>query len=105
MDGPINLVNAEVIAAKILPCHAPGNAFYENLRKTNAALDALHLDSDPKVHVLDLWSDFVNSDSTLKKPLFTPDNIHLSLDGYAVYAERLKPLLDQYLNGDRPRRK
>jgi lysophospholipase L1-like esterase len=30
----------------------------------------------------------------LKKDLFTPDNIHLSSAGYAVYAERLRPLLE-----------
>jgi hypothetical protein len=29
-----------------------------------------------------------------KKDLFTPDNIHLSIEGCAVYAERLKPLVD-----------
>lgn len=90
---------AEIIAAKILPCHAPGNDFYENIKKTNAAIDALKIDGDPKVHVLDLWSDFANSDGTIKKALFGSDNIHLSLEGYAVYAERLKPLLDKFLGG------
>jgi len=92
--------NAEVIAAKILPCHAPGNDFYENINKTNAVLHTLKLESDPKVHVLDLWSDFTHADGSIKKPLFVPDNIHLSLEGYAVYAERLKPLLDKFI-GDK----
>lgn len=91
--------NAEVIAAKILPCHAPGGDFYGHIQKTNAALDTLKLDRDPKVHVLDLWSDFTNADGSIKKPLFTPDHIHLSLEGYARYAARLKPLLDQFLGG------
>ena len=84
---------AEIIVAKILPAHAPGNRFYEDIKKTNAALDPLKLDSDPKVKVLDLWPDFTNADGTIKKDLFTPDNIHLSPAGYAVYAERLKPVL------------
>lgn len=84
---------AAIIVAKILPAHAPGNAFYEDIKKTNAALDPLKLDSDAKVKVLDLWSDFTNADGTIKKELFTPDNIHLSPAGYAVYAEKLKPLL------------
>ena len=88
---------AAVIAAKILPAHAPGNRFYEDIKKTNFALDTLKLDSDPKVHVLDLWSDFTNTDGTIKADLFMPDKIHLSLAGYAVYAERLKPLLDRHL--------
>ena len=84
---------AEIIVAKILPAHAPGNRFYEDIKKTNAALDPLKLDSDPKVKVLDLWPDFTNADGTIKKDLFTSDNIHLSPAGYAVFAERLKPVL------------
>jgi len=85
--------NAAIIVAKILPAHAPGNRFYEDIKKTNAAHDPLKLDSDPKLRVLNLWSDFTNADGTIKKNLFTPDNIHLSPVGYAVYAEKLKPLL------------
>ncbi len=84
---------AKIIVAKILPAHTLGNRFYEDIKKTNAALDPLKLDSDPKVKVLDLWSDFTHADGSIKKDLFTPDNIHLSPAGYAVYAEKLKPLL------------
>jgi acetyl esterase/lipase/lysophospholipase L1-like esterase len=84
---------AAIVVAKILPAHAPGLRFYEDIKKTNLALDPLKLDSDPKVAVLDLWSDFTNADGTIKKDLFTPDNIHLSAAGYAVYAERLAPVL------------
>ncbi len=87
------LPQAVVIVVKILPCHAPGVRFYEDIKKTNHAMDALKLDADSKVTILDLWNDFVNADGTLKKELFTPDKIHLSPAGYAVYAERLKPLL------------
>jgi len=90
---------AEIVVAKILPAHAPGNAFYEDIKKTNVALDPLKLESDPKVHVLDLWSDFTNANGTIKPALFTPDNIHLSPEGYRVYAERLKPFLDKTLGG------
>ncbi|MEI6231555.1 MAG: GDSL-type esterase/lipase family protein [Planctomycetota bacterium] len=89
---------AEVIAVNIFPAHAPGVRFYEDIKKTNAVIDALKLDTDPKVHRLDLWSDMVNVDGTIKKELFTPDNIHLSQNGgYALYAARLKPLLEKYL--------
>jgi len=84
---------APLVVAKILPAHAPGNRFYEDIKKTNAALDALELDGDPQVRVLDLASDFTNADGTLKKDLFTADAIHLSPAGYAVYADKLKPLL------------
>jgi len=84
---------AKLILAKILPAHAPGNRFYEHIRKTNRVLDGLKLGSDPKFSLLDLTADFTNADGTLKTPLFTPDNIHLSPEGYAVYAAKLKPLL------------
>lgn len=92
---------ADVIAAKILPCHAPGVPFYEAIRKTNAVLDTLKLGSDPKVQVLDLWDDFAGADGALRKALFTPDSIHLSPAGYAVYAARLKPLIAKCLAGKR----
>jgi len=84
---------AAIVVAKILPAHAPGHRFYEDIKKTNLALDPLKLESDPKLRVLDLWSDFTNADGTLKAGLFTPDNIHLTPAGYAVYAEKLKPVL------------
>jgi platelet-activating factor acetylhydrolase IB subunit beta/gamma len=93
-----------LIVAKILPAHTPGHRFYEDIRKTNAALDAMKLDSDAKVTVLDLTADFTNSDGTLKKDLFTPDNIHLSPAGYAAYAEKLKPLLSGLAVAVKPRR-
>ena len=44
-----------------------------------------------------LTKDFLNADGTIRKELFTPDNIHLSLAGYEVYASRLKPLLEPSL--------
>ncbi|MFM7209859.1 MAG: GDSL-type esterase/lipase family protein [Verrucomicrobiota bacterium] len=86
--------DAELIVAKILPCHAPKNRFYEDILLTNAAIDKLNLGADPKIRVLDLTADFLNPDGTIKQALFTPDNIHLSPEGYAAYAARLKPLLE-----------
>ncbi|MFY7968485.1 MAG: hypothetical protein ACOVNV_05295, partial [Pirellulaceae bacterium] len=87
-----------LIVAKILPAHAPGHRFYEDIRKTNSALDLLKLEQDPNLAILDLTSDFTQSDGTLKKNLYTADSIHLSMEGYAVYAERLKPLLLRFKN-------
>jgi thiol-disulfide isomerase/thioredoxin/lysophospholipase L1-like esterase/tetratricopeptide (TPR) repeat protein len=92
--------SSQIIVTEILPAHLPGNAFYEDIKKTNRVLLTLgvqSLDVSPEVHKLHLWRDFTNADGTLKKDLFTPDNIHLSPAGYAVYAERLKPLLDEFL--------
>jgi len=86
--------DAELIVAKILPCHAPKSRFYEDILLTNAEIDKLNLGADPKIRVLDLTKDFLNADGTIKKALYTPDNIHLSPEGYAAYAARLKPLLE-----------
>ncbi len=86
--------DADLIVAKILPCHAPKNRFYEDILLTNAEIDKLNLGADPKIRILDLTSDFLNPDGTIKQALYTPDNIHLSPEGYAAYAARLKPLLE-----------
>ena len=89
---------APVIVVKVLPAHAPGNAFYEDIKKINAALDGLKLDADPMVRLLDLTTDFVNADGTLKKDLFSPDAIHLTQEGgYELYATKLKPLVEKLL--------
>ena len=85
--------DALLIVAKILPCHAPGNRFHEDILKTNAEIDRLGLTKDPKVRLLDMTKDFLNPDGTIRQTLYTPDNIHLSPEGYAVYAARLRPLL------------
>lgn len=85
---------SQIIVAKILPAHEPRSRFYEDIRKTNTDLDSLRLEDDPKLSVLDLWSEFTHADGTLKKELFTPDSIHLSIEGYRVYAERLRPLIN-----------
>jgi len=85
---------APLIVVKIFPAHAPGHPFYEDIRKTNAAIDALQLARDPKVQVLDLWSEMTEPDGTLKRELFQSDNIHLTQDGgYEFFAARLQPLV------------
>jgi platelet-activating factor acetylhydrolase IB subunit beta/gamma len=84
---------ATILVAKILPAHGPGNRFYDDIIKTNVALDKLQLDKDPKVRVLDLTGEFTHSDGSLKKELFTQDSIHLSPAGYDAYAAKLKSSL------------
>ena len=81
-----------------LSAHAPGVAFYEDIKKTNAAFDALKLDSDTKLHVLDLWNEMCNADGSLKRGLFTLDNVHLTQDGgHDLHASKLKPFVQKVL--------
>jgi hypothetical protein len=79
--------------ARLLPAHAPGHRFYEDIRKTNAALERLSLIQDSRVRVLDLRQGFTHTDGTLKEDLFRGDRIPLSAAGYSVYAQKLRPLL------------
>jgi len=91
---------APVVVVKIVPAHSPGKPFYEDIKKTNAALDTLKLEDDPQVRVLDLWHDMVDAEGKLRAGLFTPDNIHLTQNGgYELYATRLKPFITAALSG------
>jgi lysophospholipase L1-like esterase len=88
---------AAIVVVKIFPAHAPGNRFHEDIKKTNAALDAQNLAALPNVQVLDLTADLVHEDGTLRQELFHADGIHLLPAGYDVYAAKLRPLLEKAL--------
>ena len=90
---------AFIVLAKILPAGAPSDRFYQDIKKTNEALDPLRLDADPLVQIIDMWSDFTHADGTLKTELFTPDKIHLNDAGYEVWAGKLKPIVEKALGG------
>lgn len=89
---------APIVLVKILPAHEPGNRFYDDVKKTNIQLDSLKLDRDRAVHVLDLTSDFTESNGALKPELFIPDKVHRSPAGYDLYARKLKPLLSKLVS-------
>ena len=89
---------AELVVATIFPAHAPGHAFYEDIKQTNAALRAMKLERDPKVHVIDPWPEMIEADGTLRRGLFQVDNIHLTQgDGYAFFATQLQPVVARLL--------
>ncbi len=90
--------DAELVVATIFPAHTPGHAFYEDIKQTNAALRAMKLEREPKVHLLDLWPEMIEADGTLRRGLFQVDNIHLTQDGgYAFFAAQLQPLFARLL--------
>jgi platelet-activating factor acetylhydrolase IB subunit beta/gamma len=86
---------ATVVLVKILPTWEPGAKSYEDTKLVNAALDDLKLDRDPKVQVLDLWSDFTLPDGSPKSNYFY--GALLNDAGYEILAEKLKPLLERLL--------
>jgi lysophospholipase L1-like esterase len=82
---------------KILPAFDPAKEVGAQVKNINAALDALKLDRDPQVHILDLWSDFTNADGTLKTALYSDGHLHLGPAGYEVLAGKLKPVVEKLL--------
>ena len=82
---------AHVVLVKPLPCAK------EDVKPLGIQLDAMMFDSDPMVHVLDLWDDFVNRDGSLKVIGFAEDQMHLDDIGYEIYASRLRPILKKVL--------
>jgi len=88
---------AHIILVKILPAEGPGKRFYEDIKRTNLALDALGFDAAPRVDMLDLWDDLVLQDGQLKKALFASDSIHLSEDGYELFASKLQRIVERTL--------
>jgi beta-glucosidase len=94
-----------VIVCKIFPSHTPKAAFYQNAREINTHLDALFAaEQDPQVHLLpDLWAEMTQpEDGRVRPEFFRADEkdegkIHLSLEGYRLWASKLKPLVDRLL--------
>lgn len=92
--------DALIIVSKIFPNKTPGDAFYKDAAAINAELDKLiPAENDPKMILQpDLWAKMTNEDGTVKPEYFRADEplnnkIHLSVDGYRLWAESLKPLI------------
>ncbi len=91
------LPQAEVLVVKVFPADEPESNDYKFIKQINESLDRLKLSRDPKVHVLDLWNQMVDRDGRIKKELFL-DKTHLSQSlGYGMYADRLKPIVENLL--------
>jgi lysophospholipase L1-like esterase len=49
------------------------------------------------VRFLDLFPRFLTRNGTLVPGAYTPDNIHLTAQGYAILAEELRPWVEQMM--------
>lgn len=78
---------------KVLPAFDPSKEVGEKVREINTALDALKLNADPQVQLLDLWTDFTNSAGTLNSQLYLDGHLHLNPAGYDVLASRLASIV------------
>jgi len=82
---------SQIIVVKTLPKATEG------VKRLNDYIDEMNLSNDPKLQVLDLWDDFVNPDGSEDNNLYIDGFLHLNDAGYEIYAERLKPLIEQAL--------
>ncbi len=90
--------DAHLLLVMILPAKEPSDRFYKNVKKTNRAIRELNLDNDPKVQLMDLTAEMLESDGAIKANLFRDDREHLhDTEGYAFFAEKLEPVLDGIL--------
>jgi lysophospholipase L1-like esterase len=85
---------SQIVLVKILPAFDPSKEVGKQVTNINTLLDTLKLDSDPQVHVLDLWSDFTNAGGTMKTALYSDGHLHLGADGYELYASKLEPVVE-----------
>lgn len=84
---------SQIILVKILPAFDPAKEAGKAVVDVNAAIDALKLDADKSVHMLNVWSEFAIADGTLKKDLYSDGHLHLGPAGYEVFAGKLKSVL------------
>jgi platelet-activating factor acetylhydrolase IB subunit beta/gamma len=91
---------AHIIVCKIFPCFYPEHRFYKDARDVNAELDSLIArENDSKVYLMqDVWAQMTHPDGTLVTRYFNNDRVHLTNEGYQVWAKNLKPLLKHLLD-------
>jgi lysophospholipase L1-like esterase len=90
--------SAQIVLVKILPAFNPANETGAKVREINAAIDSLRLtERYPTVRVLDLWRDFTHEDGRLKTELYSDGHLHLGPAGYEMFAQRLRPVVQELL--------
>ena len=86
---------AHVLLLGIFPRDAnPKADIRTRIATVNAAI--AKLDDGKHVHYLDIGPKFLGADGSLSKDIM-PDFLHLSEAGYRIWADAIKPSLDQFL--------
>lgn len=83
--------NTEIVLLGIFP---RGGHSFDPARLNNVAINQYlqRMSAIPKVHYVDLSSTFLEPDGSIRKEIM-PDLLHLSPDGYRLWAEALEPEL------------
>jgi beta-glucosidase len=88
-----------VIVVKVLPAFEPGSTTHDAVVAINEAIDRLGLGADPAVKVVDASAKFQKTDGTLNAAAYSDGHLHLSAEGYALFAETLEPALRAAMPG------
>jgi lysophospholipase L1-like esterase len=89
--------HSQIVLVKILPAFDPAKDVGARVKEMNEELDRLKIDSEPNVHVLNLWEDFTNTDGTIKAAMYSDGHLHLGPAGYDVVASKLKQVVDSLI--------
>ena len=91
------LPDTTVVLLGLLPRNWRGDPARQLVREVNEKIATL--DNGKDIVYLDVGSSFLDQKGELIPELMA-DAIHLSANGYKVFAEALKPTLQRYLDGD-----
>ncbi len=67
-------------------------AFQKEYVAFNQAL-SLWCGTDEKITFIDIWQPMCNEDGTVKSHIFSGDNLHMNAQGYAIWAEVMRPYI------------
>ena len=87
----------QVLLLAIFPRGEKPNAQREKISKVNEAI--AKLDDGKTVHYLDIGPKFLEKDGTLSKEIM-PDFLHLSAQGYTIWAEAVAPKVAELMKGE-----
>ena len=85
--------HTRVIMMALLPVN--DRAKWEKCQRVNAIIASLATDPN-QVAFVNLQDSFLKPDGTVHRSLFT-DGIHLSKEGYQVWAKGIEPVIDQFM--------
>lgn len=95
----LQLPNTTVVLLGLLPRNWRGDPARKLVREVNETISSL--DNGRDIVYLDVGNSFLDQKGELIPELMA-DAIHLSANGYKVFAEALKPTLRRYLESDSP---
>jgi beta-glucosidase len=86
---------ASILLLDLFPRGVPGDSYRRDVEETNRLLAAVAKD-DPRVRHFRIWDEFTDGKGNLPPDLM-PDKLHLSREGYRVWAKAITPVLREML--------